>query len=283
MGEENGIPPTLPGDLRKAINRHGHAFQNAVIRRAEELSQANRSSWLFDAAEVPVEVRGQSTRIDIVLHQNTWDQRGAKSFLVAECKRANPALANWCFAQTRYLRRGLDRDTQPLVDHVKFDGITFSSETGSLSYNQVIYSLAYEVRSDQRGEGAPGRGAIEEACGQILRGANGLVHLLRDAPHLLYVNHPTPLIPVVFTTANLWTTDEDVSLADLTSGELSSDLALKPADWVWYRYNMSPGLRHDLPQGGIEHELGRLAERWFTRTVAIVSATGVDAFLTTYF
>jgi hypothetical protein len=270
---------TLAGDFRKTINRHGHAFQNAIIRRADELYRTRRSSWVFNAAEIPAEVRGQGTRIDFLLHQNSWNNRGPTRFLVAECKRANPALSNWCFARTKYIHRGLDEDYRPLIEHVRFDGQEFTSQTQGLGSSKSIFNLAYEVRSDNKGEGAPGRGAIEEACGQLLRGVNGLVHLLRDASHLLSLNHPTPLVPVVFTTANLWTTEADISEADLTSGELAAELTVQPAEWIWYRYHMSPGLRHDIPAVGIEHELGELVERWFTRTVAIVSPAGIDSFL----
>jgi hypothetical protein len=226
-----------------------------------------------------VEVRGHSTRIDFLLHQISWDGAGVTRFLAAECKRANPALSNWCFARAKYLRRDLEDDRRPIVEHVRFDGTNFSSEPQALGYGREVYALGYEVRADQKGDGAPGRGAIEEACGQILRGVNGLVHLLRAAPHLLCMNKPVPIIPVVFTTANLWTTAVDVGDADLNTGELTGESPVEPASWLWFRYNMSPGLRHDLPSTGVEHEVGRLVEQWFTRGVAIVSPSGVDEFL----
>lgn len=270
----------LSGDLRHAINRHGHAFQNAVLRRAGELFESRRSKWAFDGVEVPVEVRGHATRIDFLLHKRMWTGAGVAQFLVAECKRANPALSNWCFVKSKFLRRNLEVDREPIVETVQSDGNDVRSEARKLNSRGEVYALGYEVRADQKGEGGPGRGAIEEACGQVLRGANGLVNLLRVAPDFLVENNPTPLIPVVFTTANLWTSDADLSDADISSGELTADLAVQSVPWVWYRYHMSPGLRHDIPATGGVREIGEMVERLFVRTVAIVSPSGIDAFLT---
>jgi hypothetical protein len=47
---------------------------------------------------LPVSVGGKDTHVDFVL-------RTHEAFLVAECKRANPALANWCFARAPYIAR----------------------------------------------------------------------------------------------------------------------------------------------------------------------------------
>jgi hypothetical protein len=278
-------PDSVGKELRHAINRHGHAFQNAVLARAEALYQdrGSRAKWMFDCVEVPVEVRGQSTRIDILLHQIECDGGAPARFLVAECKRANPALSNWCFARTTYLRRNLEDDRSPFAEHVRYDGTTFSSEPQTLSHGRKVYALGYEVRADHKGDGPPGRGAIEEACGQVLRGVNGFVQLLRTAPHLMRPNRQVPIIPVVFTTANLWITHADLATADLHSGALASDVHVEQAPWLWYRYHMSPGLRHDLPSAGVPHDVGRSVERWFSRGVAIVSPSGIDEFLSTEF
>ncbi|HEX6370321.1 MAG TPA: hypothetical protein VF006_15480 [Longimicrobium sp.] len=278
---ENPNKYDLGGDLRHAINRHGHAFQNAVLRRAGELFENRSSKWIFDGVEIPVEVRGHSTRIDFLLHKRSWMQNGVAQFLIAECKRANPALSNWCFARSKFLRRNLEVDREPIVETVHFDGQDFTSEAQKLSSRGEVYALGYAVRADKKGEGNPGRDAIEEACGQVLRGVSGFVHLLRSAPRFLIVKNPTPLIPVVFTTANLWTTDAELSEADLSSGELPNDLAVQAVPWVWYRYHMSPGLRHEITATGGVREIGEMVEQLFVRTVAIVSPAGVDAFLTT--
>jgi hypothetical protein len=236
---------------------------------------------MFDASEVPCEVRGVATRIDFVLHQNAWNGSGPIAYLVAECKRANPSHSHWCFATTAYLRRNLGR--QLLADQVTRDGDAgVKADVHAFGHGRDVYSLAYEVRASAKGEGAPGRGAIEEACGQVLRGSNGLVELMREHQDLLTVNMPTLVVPAIFTTAKLWTSDVDLAAADLESGKLASDdVDLKPVPWLWYRYHLSPSLRHSEPAGKKERDLGLVVEKEFARCVAIVSTAGIDGFLTT--
>src|SRR4051794_20959958 len=102
----SSIPDQIPSEQERrqkfaaAVNRQGYAFQNAVIKRCEELHDAKKSRWVFEAAEFPVEVNGNGTRIDFILwthNTNYW--------LLAECKRVNPSMAEWFFAKTPYVRR----------------------------------------------------------------------------------------------------------------------------------------------------------------------------------
>ncbi|MFZ1804688.1 MAG: hypothetical protein WAU05_12245, partial [Nitrospira sp.] len=88
--------PTIT-DVRKVLGSHGYGFQYAVLRRAEELAAERRSKWVFEAAEFPVGTAESPTHIDFIL-------RNAHStvYLVGECKRANPAHANWCFLKAPY-------------------------------------------------------------------------------------------------------------------------------------------------------------------------------------
>src|SRR5579885_3410041 len=79
--------------FRKALDSHGYGFQYAVLQRAKELHKTT-SPWYPVVPEFGVEAKGRDTRIDFVL-----GTRGMTLFLVCECKRANPAIANWCFAQ----------------------------------------------------------------------------------------------------------------------------------------------------------------------------------------
>ena len=266
-------------DLRKVINRHGHAFQEAVLRRGQELLEARRSNWVFDSAEVPVEVRGVQTRIDFLLYESRRGQWGPLRYLVAECKRVNPALSNWCFAKSNFVRRNLSSDGV-IVDRVMAGQPRLQLSKHVLSSRQPVYHRAFEVRSDSKGDGAPDRNAIENACGQVLRGLNGLIGLFRQRPKLLIPNHPTSLIPVVFTTAHLWTTESDLAEADLVSGELEEGSpALQSAPWLWYRYHASPALTDPEPKTSDANEVGELVEQWYARCVAVVSSAGIDAFL----
>src|SRR3989338_8007044 len=72
----------------KVLNSQGHAFQHSVIRAAEELYRESRSRWIFEVAELPVNLHGKDTRIDIIMRK-----QDTRIYLIGECKRANPALS----------------------------------------------------------------------------------------------------------------------------------------------------------------------------------------------
>lgn len=270
--------PPLLKELHGALKKHGHAFQYATIRRAEALFADRRSKWMFNSSEIPVEVRGTSTRVDFVLQ---WSENhGTDALLIAECKRANPALADWCFTKAPYIRRD-QRDNVMIFDEVQRHPGAFSVQSCPVPTNSTIYHVGYELRSDKKGEGAPGRGAIEEGCAQALRGMSGLIHLLRSHPEPLIVNRPTRLIPVLFTTALLWTSSVDLGGGDLRTGEIdrTSLPSLQSVPWLWYRYPMSPALTPDISRNELSQDIGNIVEGWFARYVAIVSADGIDSFL----
>ncbi len=276
--DKHDLDARVAEGLRATINRHGHAFQHAVLRRGEKLAGLRASKWLFDFAELPVEVRGQSTRIDFVLHQMDFSRGGPVRFLVAECKRANPALSNWCFVKAPYVKR--DHREAVLVDSVQRLQDQVAASVMELLGAPAVYGIGYEIRGDEKGEGGPGRSAIEDAAGQVMRGVNGLIELFALQPDLLALNQATPIIPVIFTTANLWVSDVDVGSAELSSGALpSGSVVVERKPWLWWQYQPGPGIVHSLPRAGGEGELSRLGERWYTRTIAVVAPDGIDAFL----
>ena len=129
--------------FRAAVDRHGHAFQNAVLRRADYLFGIRHSMWAFSAAEVPCEVRGASTRIDFVLQRNDWNGSGPVAYLIAECKRINPALSDWCFARTPYIRRNLS-SSRLISDQVLRDSNeTLGVDVHAFGHGREVYNLAY--------------------------------------------------------------------------------------------------------------------------------------------
>ena len=93
-------------------------------------------------------------------------------------------------------------------------------------------------------------------------------------------------IPAIFTTARLWATDIDIA-SDPIKGEVDFDSSdVTPRPWLWFQYHVSPGLQHtvdrqvpkDSPFGRVG--LGNLLELEYARTIAVVGADGIDAFLT---
>ena len=163
-----------PADIRKYLNSHGHAFQYAVIRRCYELTQEHRSVWTFVAAEFPVGLQN-TIHIDFVLRS-----RDSRVYLVAECKRADPSRANWCFIKAR---------RNHSVDELVFQEIEYGpggavSKPRQRSAGIENCHLGFDLRTASPGEGTSGGGsaAIKDATNRVLRALNGLVdHLFPSA------------------------------------------------------------------------------------------------------
>ena len=97
--------------FRAVLDRHGHSFQYAVIKRITELYRTHRV-WDFECSEFPVNSWVRDTRIDFLLHAY-----GFRFYLVCECKRANPALGDWCFVKSPFVRRSRNVE-QIFIEHV---------------------------------------------------------------------------------------------------------------------------------------------------------------------
>jgi hypothetical protein len=92
--------------------------------------------------------------------------------------------------------------------------------------------------------------------------------------------HGVVLLPVIFTTANLWTSDIDISAADLGTGQLPATPKIRPAEWLYYQYPVSPSMKHQaIADKRRPPELEELLEPEFLRTIVIVSATATAKFL----
>ncbi|MFZ3115071.1 MAG: hypothetical protein WA121_05640 [Syntrophales bacterium] len=272
----------------EALNRQGYPFQYAVIRRAQELEDETRSPWVFEAAEFPVEVQSYHTRIDFVLSNRRGTDNGYFRYLVAECKRANPALHDWLFTRAPYVRRGgVPKDI--LFESIRREGNSLTASLSRLDGDESIYHVPVEVKGGAKGDAiSTGRGAIEEAATQVIRGVNGLIECLSKNQRYLPENCPINFIPVIFTTAKIWATDIDIA-SDVTTGQValgSNDVVDKP--WLWLQYHVSPGLKHGIDrqvskeEPYLRHTLGDLLELEYARTIAIVGSEGIDAFLSSH-
>jgi hypothetical protein len=271
--------------FQAALNRQGHPFQYAVIRRADQLHTEGRSKWVFEASEFPVEVQSYHTRIDFVLSQWSQPGRGPFRFLVAECKRANPSLHDWLFARAPYVRRdGVPRDI--LVESLRRERQSLTASLTHLDTSKDIYHVAVEVKGTAKGDASgTGRGAIEEAATQVIRGVNGLIECFSKNQRYITEFLTTSFIPVIFTTARISATDADIA-SDITTGHVAlgrDDVIEKP--WLWLHYHVSPGLQHTVDREVPENEtftratLGELLELEYARTIAVVGPDGLDDFL----
>ncbi len=89
--------------------------------------------------------------------------------------------------------------------------------------DQGPYRYGFALRTENPGDGkGPTTSAIDDAIAQVFRGTSGLInHLFSRQPFT--AEGKTTFLPVVFTTAELWVTDTDLSRADLSTGELPRD------------------------------------------------------------
>ena len=274
----SGVVTEFDDIYRNELNRHGYPFQDSVMRAAKELFEAGRSPWIFRAAEFPVGVRGRVTHIDFIL-----EHRSKRLFLIAECKRANPALSKWCFARNAFTVRN-PRNSRLILQAAWLSGTaTNRFLTGiSTETSEQIYHLAIEIKSNKKGDaqGQPKGEAFEKAGEQVCLGVNGMVEFFAGHPHLVPEGGKIHLVPVIFTTAQIFTSEIDLGSANLESGELDNIQANQTSrPWIWWQHNVSPTLVHGQAVRPIARSMESVLEQEFSRSIAIVSSQGIESFL----
>lgn len=272
--------PDLSKAFRDLLNRHGYSFQYSLLRALIQSNAESVSPWEFEASEFPIEVNDSHSRSDFLLRHTS-----KHAYLVAECKRADPAMKEWCFVRAPYARRG--RDIEPFILDAVYRGSdnTLMPTTVVLGPLEHAMSLGLELRSSERGDGTgSGRGAIEDAIAQLLRSVNGLIEFL--IKHRLSLNQagPTLLLPVLFTTATLWESDLDLASAELARGVIEGETTpLTKRPWIAYQYPMSPGLKTRIPP--VNASVAAVApglDVCYMRTVMIVTAAEATNFVRTF-
>jgi hypothetical protein len=267
---------SLQNSLQKVLNSHGHGLHYAIIRKMEELLEGQGFPWRLAAIELPVEVKDEHTRIDIVLKHVS-----RSVYVICECKRVNPALSEWAFVRAPYSTPP-DSSEWLLAESVMFDGQrSLQSSVDRICSSKRIFHIAVELKSDKAGDQyGHGRGGIEGAATQVLRSVNGFVHFLNNHRQVLVVNDPTSIIPVIFTTASLHAADADLGTADLETGNvvLSPGTKIENAEWLYYQYNQSPGLRHSVHTSHHGKSIAEVMQAEFTRTIAIINPSHLESF-----
>lgn len=257
----------------KTLNSHGYVFQYAVITEINRLfnEDRQRQSYSPAASEFPVGVHGSTTKIDFIL-RNIHES----IYLVCECKRVNPAMANWCFLRAPFVREG-GTGYSLIAEGARrgYDGGCIVAAFTLGKDKDHGYHLGFEVRGDEKGEGAPSHTAIEEAATQVMRGVNGLIQYHISQPGGLDTGHSTLFIPVIFTTAALWVSDANVAEAELKTGRLDREkITLHEAQWLVLHYHQSPLLKHTAP-ASLPTPLGQALEQQYIRSIILISATGI--------
>jgi hypothetical protein len=274
--------------FQQGLNLHGYGFQFSVLQKAHDEAEFGQSRWRFSVAELPVQVQGAGTRIDFVLFRQAvpW----SRTVMICECKRSNPKFSNWCFIRTRYTHKGQRGKTCPLI----FETAILSSSkdlrvyANADSYAKDVYHVAMPISSRAKGDDKPVgqyRSQIEDAATQVMRGLNGYVEFL--STNLQLMNQPSAeqdaivrFLPVIFTTASLWTSDSDLATADLSNGEIDlSKGKFEKVPWLWFQYNVSPGLKHSREPLEKKKKVEELMQEEYIRSIAVVNPVGIEDFL----
>ncbi|MBI4488152.1 MAG: hypothetical protein HY694_03625 [Deltaproteobacteria bacterium] len=263
---------------RQELNRHGYPFQNSVIRAAKELFEAGKSPWIFRAAEFPVSVRGKVTHIDFIL-----EHRDNPLYLIGECKRVNPALSNWCFARSLFTRRN-PQETKLIIQSIwQSERASHTVLTGISSENsEQIYHLGLEIKSNKKGDnqGQQKGEALNKGAEQACLGINGMIEFFATRPTLLAGRGKVHLLPAIFTTAQIFTSNVDLGSANIKTGDLdNTTVALIEQPWIWLQYNISPTLSHSQHVSPAARSMESVLEQEFCRSIAIVSPQGIESFL----
>jgi hypothetical protein len=280
--EETEIDPRLLIEFAKALNQNGYSFQHAVIKLIHTMPP-NKSGWELVAPEYSAQVKGFDTRIDLVCNRLVGRIGSNTMVLLGECKRANPAFSNWLFAKTPLLDR-LGSRPQLQIEGYKLNKETQAGESILFSNpsSKDIYHIAVECKTDKNGDmGGQTKGVIEAAATQIMKGLNGLVELYHQKPGLLCNDATNLFLPVIFTTANLFTTDIDISSANIETGDIEAKY-LKPVEknWLIYQYNLSPGIKHSIQANKPANTLEEILTQEYVRSIPIVNSKGIPDFLT---
>lgn len=156
-----------------------------------------------------------------------------------------------------------------------------NSSSNEMSLLNQAYHIAIEIKSDKKGDKyAKINGAIESVATQICRGVGGMVEFLCDNPQILGEANEAYLVPVIFTTAKIWISGVELSSADLHSGNLDfNNTKFQSEDYVFYQYHLSPGLKHSHSPDSRPASIGKFMDSEYVRTIAVVSASGIEKFL----
>ena len=280
--EITSVPPeaSIANEFKRTLNSQGFAFQEAVARRIASVETV--TEWDLWLPEFPVAVHEQDTKIDITLVN-----KDADTYIICECKRANPAISNWCFAKSRFpVRRTwlahraycetlLDRGDGVIGVHVK-----------ELDPLADLFQIAVEARTHKTGDPAgKGKGQIEETAGQVCRGLNGLIEFFYKREMVkTQGKREIAFLPMIVTTAKLYVTDDDLSVASLTTGKVGqASLSVREVKWLWYQYHQSPALKHNARVNNPMMGIKDILFYEFVRTIAVVTPEGLGDFLTQRF
>lgn len=277
--------PDIQRRIIDGLNASGYPFQQRCLDELQEVP-----NWRITTNEYPVSVLGQDTKIDIVLKSNQF-------FLIIECKRADPNYLRWVFpeqvrnvairvrATQLYIQeiRGNETFRQGQRSQIKPEPVSVLAHVNDDELRVASWGLEVLTRVNKNSGRSvkPSRTeAIEDACYQVFKGLGGFV--LEQVQQL--VKHPETggsyFLPVIVTTANLYTAQYDVSKIDLGNGKLPQEEAnLEEAKWLVLDYGVGDSIQvapvSDVYVGRDPEEIRK---RYKSKGVLVVNAVHLKEF-----
>lgn len=275
------------------INSNGYAFQYAAIAALRRLAMEERSLLFPVVAEFPVEVGDRTTHIDALLRD-----KKSPFYLVCEFKRADPARANWCFFRAPFVSNAINSRERIVREVIERDDATgechLALDWRYPAPDRHVYRLAIALQSHGKGESQTARTFFDDALKQVTLGINGLLSLayrrIERGESLFIVEDPgfwrpartaASFMPIIITTAKLWTADADLSTAELATGDIDrANINPVETPWLYFQHAQSPGLMHGAQRRKDKpRHIPDLLSIEYTRTVCVVSIAGLEDFL----
>ena len=153
---ERSMEQKLERALTHSLNIHGFSFQYAVLKEAKVCFDERKSPWVFEVSEFPVAVKETPTHIDFILKNSS-----EPFYIVAECKRANPALSNWCFVKAPYVSRSIstgERVVREVVSVISNHYCPVKDRITTTGYRSPLFPLGFDILKTLDGSGSSRKG-----------------------------------------------------------------------------------------------------------------------------
>jgi len=273
------------------LNSQGYLFQQRCLHEVKNIDSF--LEWKVNVEEYPVAIYEKETEIDFVLHNQSY-----RTYVIVECKRAHPDYLMWVFQDVkknstrfqatrlviREIREGrlVYKNNQPSRVKPQSEAINISLENDSIR----IASYGLEIfNKETRGKKRARPDTINDACYQVFKGLGGFVFeqckQLKKLPDLVDCVY----IPLIITTADLYTVEYNISNVDLNTGSISVDDinkndGIKKVPWVILNYGVKESIQiTTIGETYHGRDASHIKEKYKSKDIFIVNSLNIQSFL----
>lgn len=220
--------------LFNGLNEQGFILQEKCSEVIDE--QSSVTHWRVHTTEHPVSLKGQDTRIDIIIREDYPEYATHPSkFGVIECKKVNPFYNCWLFGNPLYdkpiharaqivkLSVGNSNNLNVVPIRHDFDVNTYIITNWWMQVNINPRNERNRKYSDTQ----PLENAFIQAClgvgGLLAERIRQISKTIKDGAKEFYDISDTYFIPIIVTTCPLYVTKYDLSDVDISNGRIEKD------------------------------------------------------------